>query len=115
MKNSGTISMTNSGLKENKHNLQGLYHSLQAEFGRMKWGYETLALFAQSCLGGIAAMLILKNDTFVALKISELLFVTLLAMGFNAAVLVNLQSRWAFNILIVSVLFSILMIVSNLL
>lgn len=115
MKNSGTIPMTHSGHKNKENSLQRLYHSLQAEFGRMKLGYETLALFAQSCLGGIAAMLILANDTSAALKIGELFFVTLLAMGFNAAVLVNLKSKLAFNILITSVLFSILMIVVNLL
>ncbi len=114
MKNSETIPMTNSGHRNKENSLLRLYNSLLAEFGRMKLGYETLALLAQSCLGGIAAMLVLKNDTFPALKITELFFVTLLAMGFNAAVLVNLKSKLAFNILITSVLFSILMIVVNL-
>ena len=115
MKNSETIPMTNSGHRNKENSLQRLYHSLQAEFGRMKLGYETLALLAQSCLGGIAAMLVLKNDTYAALKITELFFVTLLTMSYNAAVLVNLKSKLAFNILITSVIFSILMIAISLL
>jgi hypothetical protein len=75
--------MTHSGNKYKESSLQRFYNNSLAEFGSKKWGYETLALFAQSCLGGIAAMLILGNDTSPALKISELFFVTLLAMGFN--------------------------------
>lgn len=111
MANSRTIPMTHSGYK---NWIQRLYNNSLAEFGSKKWGYETLALFSQSCLGAIAAMLILKNHSFDAFKMVELLFVTVLSMGFNAAVLVDMEAKPAFNILITSVLFSIIVIVINL-
>lgn len=95
------------------NNLQELYNNGQKEFGRFKWGYETLALFAQSCLGGIAAMLILANVATPALKLGELFLVTIFAMGFNAAVLVDLKARPAFALLICSVSVSLLMILIN--
>lgn len=111
MENSKTIPMTHSG---HKNWMQGLYYNSLAEFGSKKWGYETLALFSQSCLGAIAAMLILKNHSFDALKMGELFVVTVLSMAFNAAVLVDMKAKPAFNILIVSVIFSIIMIGINL-
>ena|SRR5690554_4072984 len=93
--------------------LHQLYNNWQQEFGRLKWGYETLALFAQSCLGGIAAMLILANDTSPPVKLGELFLVTIFAMGFNAAVLVDLKAKPAFAILGCSVLVSLSMILIN--
>jgi hypothetical protein len=95
------------------NNIHQLYDNWQKEFERLKWGYETLALFAQSCLGGIAAMLILANDTTGAVKLGELFLVTIFAMGFNAAVLVDLRAKPAFAILVCSVLVSLSMILIN--
>lgn len=103
----------NSQYKNNENKIQRIYTNTLMEFESKKWGYETLGLFAQSCLGGIAAMLILANNSSATLKIVELFFVTLLTMGFNSAFMVNLRSKIAFNILIASVFFSVLMIVIN--
>lgn len=104
----------NSEYKTKGNIFQKLYGNILLEFESKKWGYGTLGLFAQSCLGGIAAMLILANNTSATLKIGELFLVTFLAMGFNSAFMINLKAKTAFNSLIASVLFSVLMIVLNL-
>lgn len=99
---------------ERSNSIFKFYNNLLIEFESKKLGYETLGLFVQSCLAGIAAMLILANDTSGVLKFVELFFVTILAMSFNSAFMINLKSKTALNLLIISVAFSLTMIVLNL-
>ncbi len=114
MKDSKTIPMTHSGSKNrNGNRLMKVYGELLAEYKSKEFGYATLAIFGQSCLGGIAAMLILSNDIWVGLKIAQLFIVTLLSMGYNGAVLAQLKPRIAFNLLILSVVFSCIVIIAH--
>lgn len=53
-----------------------IYGKLLAEYQSKEFGYATLAIFAQSCLGGIAAMLILSTDLSRGVKIVQLFIVT---------------------------------------
>ena len=83
-----------------------LYTSLLEEFQRNRFGYATIGIIGQSCLGSAAAMFLLMSDLSDLPKMGLLFFVTIFCMAFNAAVLANLSHRLTFNTLIVSVLFS---------
>jgi len=88
-----------------------LYDQLLNEFKREQTGYSTIAIIGQSCIGSIAAMLILMNNIPTAIKLTLLFMVTILCMAYNGAVLARLSAKTTFNLLVLSVLFSILTIV----
>ena len=84
-----------------------LYTDLLEEFQRNRFGYATIGIIGQSCLGSAAAMFLLMSNLADLPKMGLLFLVTIFCMAFNAAVLANLSSKITFNTLIVSVLFSI--------
>ena len=88
-----------------------LYNQLLNEFKREQTGYSTIAIIGQSCIGSIAAMLVLMNHMPTAIKLTLLFLVTILCMAYNGAVLARLTAKTTFNLLVLSVLFSILTIV----
>ena len=106
MKNSLTIPMTHSGSKKKSNVLAKLYQNLLAEFKSMQTGYSTIAIIGQSCLGSIAAMMVLMSDLSQLALLSLLFLVTIFCMAYNAAVLAQLKSKTMFDLLILSVLFS---------
>lgn len=107
--------MTHSGNKNRKENgLKKIYDKILTEYKSKEFGYATLAILAQSCLGGISAMLILSTNISAGAKITQLFSVTLLSMGYNGAVLAQLKSRLAFNLLLLSVVFSSIVIIAHL-
>lgn len=114
MKNSTTIPMTFSGRKSKKRNRFKLYNSLLAEFKREQTGYAAIAIIGQSCLGSVAAMLLLMNDLPTMVKMTLLFLVTIFCMAFNGAVLAQLKTKTTFNLLILSVVFSFTVIVADL-
>lgn len=71
-----------------------------------------MGVIAQSCLGSIAAMCILKNGNDL-IQMSQLSIVVLICMFFNGSVLAQLKPKIVFNLLIISILLSLLMIVIN--
>lgn len=77
-------------------------------------GYCTLGVLGQSCLGSIAAMCVLQNGTSLA-NMFQLFLVVISCMAFNGAVLAQLKPKVVFNVLIWSVLLSIVISVMNLL
>ncbi len=91
-----------------------LYNHLLAEFKRGETGYATIAIIGQSCIGSVAAMMLLMNHMHPLAKMTMLFLVTILCMAYNGAVLARLKSKVTFNILILSVLFSIIVIIANL-
>lgn len=105
------ISTNHSG---HKSKLPKLYNNLVTEFSKKKWGYETVALLGQSCLGGVAVMVTLQNCNFKTIRLIELFLITVFCMSFNAAVLIDLDSKPAFNILIASVFVCLCIIAINL-
>lgn len=110
MKDSTTIPMTHSGTKPKEGKLKMLHKNLFLEFKKDQMGYATIAIIGQSCLGSAAAMVLLMSEMDMILKMTLLFFVTLFCMAFNGAVLAQLKPLTTFNILILSVAFSILVI-----
>ncbi|WP_245731282.1 hypothetical protein [Kriegella aquimaris] len=92
-----------------------IYNQVLVEFKRAQTGYATIAIIGQSCIGSVAAMTLLMSDIQTPIMLILLFLVTILCMAFNGAVLAQLKSKAVFNLLILSVSFSILVIIANLL
>ena len=90
----------------------GLYNKYYEVFERGFIGYCTLGILAQSCLGSIAAMSILQNGTRFA-NMFQLFLVVVSCMAFNGAVLAQQKPKVVFNILIWSMLLSIVLSAVN--
>ena|SRR5680860_162276 len=114
MENSMTIPMIFSGSEKRANSLSIIYSSLLEEFKRGKIGYSTIGLLGQSCIASIAVMLLLMHEMPVAIKMVSVFLVTILCMGYNATILAQLKSKVRFNALILSVVFSSIVIIANL-
>lgn len=113
MKDLMTIQMTRSGSKNKTNQLMKLYNSLLNEFKREQTGYASIAIIPQSCIGAVAVMLLLVNGLTLP-NLILLFLVTMLCMAYNGAVLAQLKSKLTFNLLILSVVFSCGIIITNL-
>lgn len=91
-----------------------LYNNLLTEFKKGQTGYSALAIIGQSCLGSAAVMLVLMGQLTIGLKMVLVFLITILCMGFNAAVLSQLDAKTTFNLLLLSVGFSLTVIIFNL-
>lgn len=87
-----------------------IYNDILTEFKRGQTGYATIAIIGQSCIGSVAAMLVLKNEIPVFVKLTLLFLVTIFCMAYNGAVLVHLNAKMTLNLLILSVVFSLITI-----
>lgn len=87
-----------------------LYQKGLTEFQEMYYSYAVLGIIGSSCIGSIAAMLILMSGTSI-IEMVQLFLVVAVAMWFNASVLAQLKAKFVFNSLIVSVLMSLVLIV----
>lgn len=76
-------------------------------------GFNTLAILSASCLGSIAAMLILQNGNSLGQMI-QLFFVVIACTFFNGSILSQQKPKVVFNMLIGSVVVSTLFIIINL-
>lgn len=90
-----------------------LYSKTLEEFERSIWGYSPILIIGQSCLGSAAAMFILMNGSSIS-QMLQLFLVTSLCMGFNAAVLSQQKPKRVLNLLIASLLTSLVLITLNL-
>ncbi|APQ17779.1 hypothetical protein [Maribacter hydrothermalis] len=106
--------MTHSGSEKGTHPFLRVYQSLLAEFKREQTGYASIAIIGQSCLGSAAAMVLLMSGVDQVMNLILLFLVTILCMAFNGAVLAQLSSKITFNLLILTVLFSSVVIVAHL-
>lgn len=106
MKNSMTIPTTHSGSKAQKNKMMELYNKLLNEFQRVQTGYASIAIIPQSCIGSVAAMMLLISDLPKVTLFVLLFLVTIFCMAYNGAVLAQLKSKVVFNLLIISVTFS---------
>ncbi|QYJ67568.1 hypothetical protein [Flavobacterium litorale] len=75
-------------------------------------GYATLSILFQSCLGSAAAMYILINGVN-PMQMVQLFIVVILCMIFNGAVLSQQSAKTIFNLLLLSVFASTLLIIIN--
>ena len=71
------------------------------EFNHNRFMYIPLTIILQSCLGSIAAMLILAQGTTLGSGL-ELALCVLTCMFYNAALLAQLKSKLTFWLLVVS-------------
>jgi len=91
------------------------YNSLLKEYESGMYGYATIGIIGQSCVGSVAVMYTLMNSQISRpVQIFEIFLVTILCMGFNGAVLSQQSGKTQFNILILSVIVSIILIAINL-
>ena len=90
-----------------------IYANLLTEFKKNQIGYSAIAIIGQSCLGSVAAMLILKSEAQKVIVLLELFLVIIVCMFFNGAVLAQLKPKITFNLLLLSVVFSILVIAAH--
>jgi len=86
-----------------------LYKTILNEFKEMYYTFAALGIIASSCLGSIAAMLILMQGSR-SIQIIEMFLVVSVAMWFNATVLAQLKPKMVLNSLIASVFVSIFII-----
>tara|TARA_R110002020_G_scaffold135568_2_gene302742 strand:- start:648 stop:992 length:345 start_codon:yes stop_codon:yes gene_type:complete len=105
-----TLPKTLFGNKEKKFFISSLHKRLSGEFKKGQMGYSSIAIIGQSCLGSVAAMVLLIGEMTMSIKMTLLFLVTILCMAFNGAVLAQLKSLTTFNLLILSVVFSTLVI-----
>lgn len=75
-------------------------------------GFTTLAIIGQSCLGGAAAMYILQNGISL-LQMIQLALVVLASSFVNGAILSQQKHKLVFNLIIASVVISVLAILIN--
>ncbi|PKP26559.1 MAG: hypothetical protein CVU03_03210 [Bacteroidetes bacterium HGW-Bacteroidetes-2] len=90
-----------------------LYQSSLSDFKELYYANAALGIIASSCLGSVAAMLILMCgiDFF---EMVQLFFIVSVAMWYNATVLAQMKPKFVFNSLLISVLASIFAIVYHL-
>lgn len=89
-----------------------LYNTIFERFNHSYISSATLAVLAQSCLGGAAAMTILANGTSMGQMI-QLAVVVMVCMGVNTGILAQLNHKIIFNLVIASAFFSTLFILMN--
>lgn len=87
---------------------------LQDEFEQDYYMYIPLTIILNSCIGSIAAMTILAQGTGIIAGI-ELTICVALCMGYNAALLAGTNRKFAFWLLVISLLVNILLILITLL
>ena len=94
--------------------LNKTYKELVEEYTKGNFGYSAIAILGQSCLGSIAIMLLLKNKELSRpVQFIELFLVTILYMAFNASVLSQQKSKTQFNILLLSLFGSFMILAFN--
>jgi len=89
-----------------------LYVNALEDFKENYLGYIALVVIGQSCLGSAAVMYVLKNGTSLT-QMMQLSAVVIICMLVNGAVLSQQKPKIVFNLLLVSVLFSVFFIVLN--
>ncbi|TKD66743.1 hypothetical protein [Flavobacterium sp. ASW18X] len=89
------------------------YNEFLGEYRKNERGYASIFIIAQSCLGSVAAMAVLMQGIGIY-QMVQLFLVVMGCMSFNAAVLAQLPSKITFNIFILSLLVSSLVLGANL-
>ena len=86
-----------------------LVKRLSDDFERYYMANSILGVIVSSCVGSIAAMMILKDGNSIYHMIN-LSWIVIVAMIYNASVLVGLKSRLVFYLQVISVLSSLISI-----
>lgn len=92
----------------------GLYKKWLTDFREMFYVNSVLGVILSSCIGSLAAMLIL-SEGHDAFHIFQLSTVVMVAMWYNASLLAQLKPKFVFNSLLVSCLVSTFWIIWHIL
>ncbi len=95
-----------------KNKIMKMYQSYLKEYSEGIMGYQALAIIGQSCLGSVAAMLILSNGVSFG-QMFQLFIITALCLSYNGSIFSQQKPKVSFNILIISVVASILLSILN--
>lgn len=79
---------------------------LSGDFERFYMANSILGIIVSSCLGSIAAMMVLADGNLIY-HVIHLSWIVIICMIYNAAVLVGLKSKMVFYLQVTSVLSSI--------
>jgi len=85
------------------------YQKFYTDFKTSFYLYFPLGVIASSCIGSVAAMLILMKG-YGFFEMLQVFLVTCVCLGFNATALANLKPKIIFNTLLISLAFNILLI-----
>jgi hypothetical protein len=88
------------------------YTKQLSDFTRDYFAGTTTGILVSSCMGSIAAMLVLINGHGL-LEMIQLGLIVVVCMWYNASVLAQLNAKFVFNSLIVSLLVSTIFILIN--
>ena len=94
--------------------MMNFYQKQLSEFTRDFYAGASTGIILSSCLGSIAAMLVLMNGHALA-EMIQLGLIVVVCMWFNASVLAQLKAKFVFNSLIFSLLVSTTFILINIL
>ncbi|WP_417360708.1 hypothetical protein [Galbibacter sp.] len=89
-----------------------LYNKYLEVFEKSFYLYISFGILVSSCIGGVAAMMVLMKGSG-PIEMFELFLITCAAMGFNTSVLANLKPKITYNILLGSVAVSTTIILLN--
>ncbi|TPN87212.1 hypothetical protein [Aquimarina algicola] len=89
-----------------------IYQRSLEEYKKGIIGYSPIAIIGQSCLGSAAAMYILANGNSI-LQMIQLFIVTILCMFYNGAILSQQKPKLSFDLLIASIVVSIIVVAIN--
>ncbi|RPD98758.1 hypothetical protein EGM88_06090 [Aureibaculum marinum] len=90
------------------------YADLLADYKKHFLMYIALTIIFQSCLGSIAAMVIVSQDNDV-LSIVELSVCVMVSMLYNTSLIASFKKEIAFNLLIISLVVNSTLILINIL
>ncbi|MBC8754035.1 hypothetical protein H2O64_05090 [Kordia sp. YSTF-M3] len=90
-----------------------LYNTYLNEFQSKYTMYIPLTIILQSCIGSIAAMYILMNGLDTVSSLVQLFLCVIFTSFYNASILAQLKGKFVFNMLLLSLVFSALVIVLN--
>jgi len=89
-----------------------LYNKYLKVFEKSFYLYISFGILVSSCIGGVAAMMVLMKGSG-PLEMFEVFLITCVAMGYNTSVLANLKPKTTYNILLSSVGVSVIIILLN--
>lgn len=89
-----------------------LYNTTFENFNKSYFSSASLAIIAQSCLGGVAAMFVLSNGTSIVQMI-QLTIIVLASMFANTSILAQVNHKIVFNLILISTFLSTLFIIIN--
>ncbi len=92
--------------------MMNFYQKQLSDFTRDFYAGASTGIILSSCLGSIAAMLVLMNGHALA-EMIQLGLIVVVCMWFNASVLAQLKAKFVFNSLIFSILVSTTFILIN--